>query len=195
MTKNITSKKFWHRCHSSGKQRPWSKLQKELYDLIDEKINFQIHCVAHRMKRASNITPTRYWITLDKETLWDYPQDFVEKYTSTVQCRDGSIQEFNESRLVNTKGEKVYGYPYGCDVTEISDTIRKYIDTPKDELFEKEFESDNWGLTDILKAADRRIGKQRLEKLKDKTDDVAAHKIIAQRVKKPTKGELLCQTL
>jgi hypothetical protein len=42
--------------------------------------------------------------------------------------------------------------------------LREYIDTPTDGLLEKEFVNDRWGLTNILKAADRglsRIGTKR----------------------------------
>ena len=182
MTRNRTSKKFWRR-HHGGRGRLWSKLQKEIYDLTDEKINFQIHCVAHRMTWTSSTTPTRYWITLDKEILWDYPKDFVEKYTREVKYKaDVETHVCNEFRLRDVNGKEHYGYPYGCEISEISDTIREYIDTPKDELFEKVFESDDWGITDILKAADRRIGKERLKILKEKTVNVAAKKIIEARV-------------
>jgi DNA polymerase-3 subunit alpha len=43
--------------------------------------------------------------------------------------------------------------------------------------------NDDWGITKMLKAADRRIGKERLGGLKDKTDNIAVHKIIEARLK------------
>ncbi|MDR1895538.1 MAG: hypothetical protein LBR10_01955, partial [Prevotellaceae bacterium] len=45
----------------------------------------------------------------------------------------------------------------------------------------KNFEKDKWGLTDILKAADRRIGVRRLSRLKSKTQNIAAGKVIDER--------------
>ena len=60
------------------KIRPWSKLQKEVYLLVDPKLEFQIHCVAYRMCSQWGSTDLpRYWITLDKETIFDYPKQFI----------------------------------------------------------------------------------------------------------------------
>ena len=48
--------------------KPWNKLQRDLYKMIDEKINFQIHCAAYRMNSEYGSTNLpRYWITLGKE--------------------------------------------------------------------------------------------------------------------------------
>ncbi len=50
-------------------QRPWSKLQREIYDLLTPTINLQIHCTRYPM-RSQNGGSTdlpRYWITLDKK--------------------------------------------------------------------------------------------------------------------------------
>lgn len=60
------------------KIRPWSKLQKEVYLLVDPKLDFQIHCVAYRMGSQYGSTDLpRYWITLGKETIFDYPKHFI----------------------------------------------------------------------------------------------------------------------
>lgn len=58
----------------------WSKLQKELYLIIDPEIDFQIHCAVYPMRsdRATSPCP-RYWITIGKEIIFDYPKDFVDK--------------------------------------------------------------------------------------------------------------------
>ena len=145
----------------------WSKLQKELYKLLDDKINIQLHCVAYPMRsQYGKSSLGRYYITLDKEIIWDYPKDFVLK--------DGTVG--------NYKGESK-GYPYNTDVPDISDIIREYIDTPKDEIYSKHFELDKWGLTNILKSADRRIGKRRLEILSKKIKNQKAQRIIELRRK------------
>ena len=137
----------------------WSSLQRELYKIIDDKINFQIHLSVYRMNsgRGSADLP-RYWITLDKEIVFDYPKQFI-------------IANDDETVL----------YPYQTDVPEISDLIREYIDTPKSEVFEKKFLNDKWGLSDILKSADKRFGKKKLQLLQKETTSSAARKIIAQR--------------
>ncbi|MGF1727528.1 SF0329 family protein [Photobacterium nomapromontoriensis] len=141
--------------------RPWSKLQKELYLLRADGLDLQIQCRVFRMKsqRGSTDCP-RYWITLNKETIWDYPRDF----TGTAH------PEREEPGL----------YPYLNDVSAISSLIRDYIDTPRDALLNRQFDHDYWGLTDILRAADRRIGTRRLGALGE--CDTAAAKVVAARL-------------
>ena len=132
----------------------WSKLQKELYKIISKEINFQIHCIAYPMRSQYGKTNIpRYYITLDKEIIWDYPKDFNNNY------------------------------PYDTDISNISDLIREYIDTPKNKIFSKHFENDKWGLSNILIAADKRIGKRRLQILAKNTTNKYILKIIQQRLK------------
>jgi hypothetical protein len=116
-------------------------------------------------QRGSTNLP-RYWITLEKKILWDYPKNFVTK-DGTKNYLDKIIQ----------------GYPYSSDVPDISDLLREYIGTPKEIIYEKHFENDKWRLINILKSADRRIGKRRLLKLKNKTHNIAGNKIIEERLK------------
>jgi len=145
----------------------WSSLQRELYLLIDDKLDFQIHVNKYRMGSGSTCLP-RYWITFRGEIIFDYPKQFME------QTQDGCFAR-------NLAGEQAF-YPYQNDVTDISDLFRAYIDTPKEELFTKHFEDDHWGLINILKAADRRIGKRRLEILRKRVKNKAAIKIIEYRL-------------
>ena len=60
--------------------------------------------------------------------------------------------------------------------------LREYIDTTSSELMTKKFEGDHWGLTDILRAADRRIGQRRLAELAEIVSNPAAQKILKQRI-------------
>ena len=155
----------------------WSSLQRELYKIIDEQINFQIHLSKYRMQSQYGSTDLpRYWITLDNEIIFDYPKQFVDKNNNgEITLRNGNITR-------NLNGDIAY-YPYQTDISEISNLIREYIDTPKEEVFTNHFENDYWGLVNILKAADKRIGKRRLELLKKRTKNKAAQKIIEQRLK------------
>ena len=117
--------------------RRWSKLQKEVYNLLDPALNLQIHCRVYRKPTQwSTLQLPRYWITLNKEIIFDYPS-----------C-------FNDLKNVSPP------YPYDAAfISEISDIIRDYIDTPKDKLLDLK---DKYGIIDILKAADRRLGKENL---------------------------------
>lgn len=116
----------------------WSKLQKSLYLLVSDKVDFQIHCSVYRMNsQHGNTDLPRYWITIGKEIVFDYPKQF-------------------------TNYERNKCYPYETEISDISNCIREYIDCPVKLLPEKNFENDLWGLTDILKAVDKRLGKEKL---------------------------------
>lgn len=142
----------------------WSKLQSELYKIISDDIDFQIHCVAYRMDSTSGSTDIpRYWITMGKEIIWDYPKDFLQ----------------DKDRVSKS-------WPYLTDVSAISVLIKEYIDSPREGLLQKEFENDKWGLTDILKVADRRIGKRQLTEIQKKIENnnPKISNIIALRLRK-----------
>ena len=141
--------------------RKWSKLQKALYNIVDPDIKFQIHCSVF-WTNSSWVTKTgkgrpsvpRYWITIGKEIVWDFPNMFLE-HEPLCQCGCKSIKE---------------SYYYNDNYTWIPETIRAYIDTPKEDLLITKFENDIFGFVDVLRAVDRRIGKdkrkQYMEKIK-----------------------------
>ena len=146
----------------------WSKLQKRLYELVDESIDFKLHCAVYRMQsRRGGTDLPRYFITLAGEIIFDYPKDFILK--------SGGIKSLAEGALTKI-------YPYGNDISDIGELIREYIDTPKEELFAKHFDADEWGLANILKAADKRIGKKRLQILAKNKKNQAMQKVVQARL-------------
>lgn len=148
----------------------WSSLQKKLYLIIDDRLDFQIHISKYRMKsRYGSTDMPRYWITLGNEIIFDYPRQFTDLDS------DGNF-------IKNLTGKKRL-YPYDTDISDISNLIREYIDTPKEYVFSKHFENDFWGLANILKASDKRTGKRRLEALRKKTHNKSDLKIIECRLK------------
>ena len=147
----------------------WSKLQKRFYELVDEGIDFQIHCAVYRMQsRRGGTDLPRYFITLAGKIIFDYPKDFVLKSGGVKSLAQGALTKI---------------YPYGNDISDIGELIREYIDTPKDELFAKHFDEGGWGLANILKAADKRIGKRRLQILAKNRKNQAMQKVIAARLR------------
>ncbi|MFC7518664.1 hypothetical protein ACFQUU_27005 [Herbaspirillum sp. GCM10030257] len=134
--------------------KPWSKLQREVSKLFAEGLRLQIQCRAYRMVSASGSTDlARYWCTLGKYVIWDYPRK---------------------------SGENATCYPYDTDVSSISSLLREYINTPTDQLLSFAF-ADRWQIVDILLAADRRIGKHRLPELKARLTHPGAMAIAATR--------------
>ena len=157
------SKKILRR---AGK-KPWSKLQREIYKLLLQELGLQIHCRAYRMDSQHGSTDLpRYWINLDKEIIWDYPKDFGSI------CKKG---------LWDEDWECYVPYPYYTEISAISNLLREYINTPRPLLFAKHFADDIWGLTDILKAADRRLGWEKLCTLQDTTQNGAVLKVLNKR--------------
>ena len=143
--------------------RRWSRLQREFYKILADGLDFQIQCRLYRMdSQHGSADKPRYWITLGKEIVWDYPKDFIEH---------------RHPERTNPEW-----YPYATDVQAISNLIREYIDTSKDVLRSKQFNNDQWGLINILRAADRRIRARRLEELQRKTHNRVARKIISVRL-------------
>ena len=117
-------------------------------------------------RRGSTDLP-RYFITLAGEIIFDYPKDFVLKSGGVKSLAQGALTKI---------------YPYGNDISDIGELIREYIDTPKEELFKKHFDADEWGLANILKAADKRIGKRRLQILAKNKKNQAMQKVIVARL-------------
>ena len=135
---------------------------------MDESIDFKLHCTVYRMQsRCGSTDLPRYFITLAGEIIFDYPKDFVLKSGGVKSLAGGALAKI---------------YPYGNDISDIGELIREYIDTPKEELFKKHFDADEWGLANILKAADKRIGKRRLQILAKNKKNQAMQKVIAARL-------------
>ena len=162
-----------HREHG----RSWSKLGRDIKALFAPNLPLQIHCSVLPLKSKEAMGSTRfprYWITLGKETIFDYPSDFLELI-------DHEAADW-EKRYSDSSGQITVwnSYPFEKHgVSEISCLLRDYINRPKEALMEP-FENDRWGLTDILRAADRRIGKQRLEEMN--TDNPGVLKIVSMRL-------------
>lgn len=132
----------------------WSKLQRKLYSITIKA--FQIHVAKYSQNgqtaKATNLLP-RYWITVGKEIVFDYPTMFEDKGY----------------------------YPWTDDMSNISEIIFNYIVCEKECLLNYHDINDRYGLIDILKACDKRIGKRRLEELKGFISNPYALKIIEQR--------------
>ena len=152
----------------------WSKLQSALYRIVDPGIRLQLQCRVVRMNSQYGRTDLpRYWITLGRETVWDYPGQFV--------LPGGATRRVDSAQLSH--------YPHQTDISAISDLIREYIDTPVATLLTRQFADDHWGLVNILRAADRRIGQRQLPALRRKIHNIAALKVLDARQVAPRRGQ------
>jgi len=131
----------------------WSQLQKRVYAVWVDQPRLQIHCTAYGL--SGTVSVGRFWITLGREIVWDVPRDFPEE---------------------RAKGT------YNPVASEIADLLEAYLDTPRAELLTREFPEDRWALIEILRAADRRLGRARLAELRESTTCPAARKILEARL-------------
>ena len=141
--------------------RRWSKLQSRVYNIMDPALNFQIHCALYEMNSNNGYHGSklpRYWITIGKDIVFDYPKQFDTTYK--------------------------YGrnsYPWDTDISNISDSIEEYLQTPRNELLEQ-FSNDKCKVTDILRLCDRRIGKRQLLKMYDTLENETLKNIVRLRL-------------
>ena len=123
----------------------WSKLKKLIEDLFASGLPLQIHCTAIRTTPDNEGSLAEvlgvFKVCLAKNVIWNFPRQFVNEETVYP---DGGNQ-------------------YSFGVRDLNELLRDYLDTPKNALLKKEFSRDFFGLTNILKAADRRLGLERLE--------------------------------
>ena len=157
------------------KKRPFSKLKKRIESLFDEKLDMKFCCVSypvHGQWGQHNSIP-RFYLKLGKEIIWDFPKDFEIKDLP---------------------------FYYWAESNGITNLIREYIDTPASELLKKNFECETidfssflnseehsgnyciyYKITPLFKAADRRLGKDKLKEWSMKVKNPLVDRIIEQR--------------
>jgi hypothetical protein len=136
--------------------KPFTKLEKIIEELFEPNLKLKMKCFSYpvRSQYGSSSIP-RFYLQLDKEIIWDFPKDF----------------EIKDIPFYSWMGDN-----------KISELIREYIDAPLAELLDKEFSTEklsfmanfmhrenkevniDYKLTELFKAADRRIGKEKLFK-------------------------------
>ncbi len=133
----------------------WSKIQRKLYDILDPSLNLQVHCAVFRGKKKTLLNGIpRFWVTLNGEIIFDFMHDFM---FLTMECRGANLYENH--------------------IQEICGAAIHYFQCPVDQLINFH---DLFGLSDILCAADRRIGKRRWPELYN-TRSEAARKVLIAR--------------
>lgn len=158
------------------KHKPWSKLKKEIEKLFVPGLNIKFNCNSFpiRGQWGNRNSVPRFYLQLDNEVLWDFPGDF-------------EIKELH--------------FGWWADSNNITALLREYIDTPINLLLRKKFENEcliidtdylqmgktnnykvDYHLTELLIAADRRIGKEKLLLFAEEKSNPVMDKIIAKRL-------------
>lgn len=160
----------------------WTTLKDRLKDIFAEDLNLEIQQkymhkrTVHRDKKFwgnSDFNVQFVTVLLNRQNIWWFPKDskvecYPNPYSSTIIKTAEGIWDWNFS---NVKG-----------------IIIKYLDLPKERLLTEDYSWDFCGITEILRAADRRIGYKRLLEVIDSYIP-AAQQVFNERFK--MKNEIL----
>ena len=157
-----------------SKGRPFTKLKKQIENLFDSQLKMQLKCFAYpvRSQYGSTSIP-RFYVQLGKEIIWDFPKDSPLKkishhYWVGLTGISPLIREYIDAPITNLLNRKFKSEHFGL--------IMQYVGMPKQDLFEYDQK-----LTDLFKAADRRIGKEKLLKWATPKEDPRINYILLKR--------------
>ncbi|MFY2764621.1 hypothetical protein [Arenimonas sp. MALMAid1274] len=145
---------------------PWSKLERRLRDLPDPSLKLRFRFTAYRQEAIQ--TPwegdaaCKFWITQGKDTIWAVPRD-------RHPGDDADI-----------------GYSARRSPGWLVELAAEYLQLPRDQLLNWTPDWSGWGLPDLLKACDRRIGKRQFPALKALVTEPAALRLLDLRSGKET---------
>ncbi|HIT95602.1 MAG TPA: hypothetical protein IAC45_00795 [Candidatus Aphodousia faecavium] len=108
--------------------------------MLDPALNLQIHCTLYRIMGHGGMQEfPRYFVTLNGKIIFDWPKDYPLGENSGTPKMD-------------------YEHLFFGRASHISDAITDYLNANAQKQM---ILTDPWGITDIIRAADRRIGCRR----------------------------------
>ena len=148
--------------------RRWSKLKSRVEALWVPALPMAIHAnVFVQHTKHWDLDEPRHWIMLDKTIIWDFPGPFMKPEPPRGR------------RIVYW--EDAYGWGGGNGQSSIIATLlHQYLERDRARVFEP-FENDHWELADILRAADRRIGRERLIEWSKRLDQESPARIVVEQ--------------
>lgn len=137
---------------------PWSKLRARIEALWPADLGLSIHCNVYKtVDRHDTWTQPRHWLVLQGQVIWDFPGPFMR----SAPARGRAIAYYEDVYMVHRPGANPVPRLVPPRSSVIALLLRDYIDRPVARLFER-FADDAWEFTDLLRAADRRLGRRRL---------------------------------
>lgn len=145
----------------------WSQIQRKLYDLIDPNLKLQVHCAVYPGggRTCLNGIP-RFWVKLGDEVIFDCLHDYIFMWQD--------------------KNFDIGNLPLEDDIAWCCGIVIRYFQAPVDCLMTLH---DRFGLTDILLAADRRIGKRRWPEIYATRSEAAQKVLVARGYVPPAENE------
>ena len=156
-----------------SQSRPFSKLKKQLEQLFTPELNLQIQCFAYPIKSqyGSSSIP-RFFMKIHNNIVWDFPKDFPIKYINYHYWKsdttisdlirnyiDAPIDGLLEKTFANEQINLEHCFPDEVEFLKTKPMKWDAEEDPNHTIIKYDF---NLGLTDIFKAADRRLGKEKL---------------------------------
>lgn len=146
-----------------------------------------------RLKHTPWKSPSEHWsagtfdFILKGETIMSFPWDFMgdnvpaERRISWFNRRGPALHVFRSTGKMGTKAGR-----WGNGNNVVEHLLYAYRDCPRDQLLEPlETEHDPWGIIDILRSGDRRLGLNRLtfHALMMEDGREPARRVLAERFK------------
>jgi hypothetical protein len=142
----------------SWQQHPvrWSKLKARIETLWPADLGLAIHCnVFKTITKHDTWTEPRHWLVLRGQVIWDFPGPFM----TAQPARGQPIAYYDTVYRVHRPGGQPRRLAPCSSIIAL--LLRDYLDRPVSRLFAP-FTDDHWEFTDLLRAADRRLGRRRL---------------------------------
>jgi hypothetical protein len=140
---------------------PWSKLERRLRDLPDPALKLRFRFTAYRQESIqtpwAGESACKFWITQGKQTLWAVPRD----------------RHSGDSGEIDSCARRSPGW--------LVELAAEYLQLPRDQLIAWKPDWGGWGLPDLLKACDRRLGRRQWDALKLHLTEPAALRLLAMR--------------
>lgn len=133
----------------------WSKLKRDIESILIPEIKIY----SNSYKNGTGQEIGRFWITLGKDIIWDFPKDYIDE----VNC--------------------VY---ISSLFYQVSSFLRRYLNTSRENIFDISFfplppPRYLLNLLHILQISDKRVGKRKLKELLENEDYNDFQEIINKR--------------
>ena len=149
---------------------PWSRLERRLRDLPDPALDLRFRFTAYR--QAAIETPhfsesaCKLWITQGKRTLWAVPRD----------------RHSGDDKDIGGYARRSPGW--------LVELAAEYLQLPRSHLIDWQPEWSGWGLVDVLKASDRRLGRRQWPQLAKRLQEPVALHLLDLRAGRPTRARV-----
>lgn len=166
--------------------KPFSKLKKQIENLFDPELKMEFCCSAYPMRPKNGYATRsipRFYVKLGKEIIWDYHKDFEVDSRSSEWCENNGISALVRE-YIDTPVDELLCKEFSGEYKHFGDIVT-YRNDPKGEkvkfVLNKSDDNVVVSLTDLFRAADRRISNNKLLVWSNNVTNPAVLKVIGNR--------------